>query len=132
MRILFIDDNFVVLKVYSQMLIAQGYIHDDDKINYMNSPNLLDINDFEKLNSFDVIICDFDLGDNNPNGLQFFTDIDDKFKGIKILLSADNSKELKIVSKSLKNINFINKASPTKNMKLVIHELGNLIIKGKI
>lgn len=127
MNILFIDDNSTVQKVNIMMLRKFNYITTVDTIVFKNTTNF-EFPDMET--SFDVIICDYDLGLNSPSGLEFFEKI--KFSGLKILLTSNDSELLKKIMELKKDIKYVIKQKSFTNQISTTKDLGNYINEFKL
>lgn len=127
MNILFIDDNSTVQKVNIMMLRKFNYITTEDTIVFKNTTNF-EFPDMET--SFDVIICDYDLGLNSPSGLEFFEKIE--FSGLKILLTSNDSELLKKIMELKKDIKYVIKQKSFTNQISTTKDLGNYINEFKL
>lgn len=127
MNILFIDDNSTVQKVNIMILRKLNYITTEDTIVFKNTTNF-EFPDMET--SFDVIICDYDLGLNHPNGLEFFEKIE--FSGLKILLTSNDSELLKKIMELQKDIKYVIKQKSFTNQISTTTDLGNYINEFKL
>lgn len=131
MNILFIDDNSTIQKVNILMLRKFQYLKDEDKIFFRKSTKLLESDLNELLKICQVIICDYHLGINEPNGLEFFENIKDRFFGLKILLTSNDTDVLKNIMASREDIKYIIKAKTFMGQQLNTKELGNYVYEYK-
>lgn len=127
MNILFIDDNSTVQKVNIMMLRKLNYINTEDTIVFKNTTNF-ELNEMETY--FDVIVCDYDLGLNSPNGLEFFEKIE--FSGLKILLTSNDSELLKKIMELKKDIKYVIKQKSFTKQISTTKDLGNYINEFKL
>lgn len=126
MEILFIDDNSTVQRIYYSMLLNSGFIKPDDRVDFFCSTKFVTESAIN-LDNYQVIICDLDLGNDTSNGLQFFEHINERFKGVKILFTADSSPIIEKIIDLNRGIKLVVKANPKKKMENTINELGKLI-----
>lgn len=127
MNIALIDDNKTVLTVNELMLKKEKYITEEDLID-----KFTDINSFrqdrtliEVTNKYNMIICDYDLGKESINGLEFLKSIKATgYIGSCVLLTGDDSITMKTKMLLQSNINYIIK---NKNHNETIIQLGKLI-----
>lgn len=126
MNILFIDDNTTVQRIYYTMLLSSGFLNTNDNVDFFCSTNFL-IDNMISFDKYQIIICDLELGSESSNGLQFFEKVNEKFHGLKILFTADNSLVLQKIIDLDRRIKLVTKANPKKNIEKTIQELGNLI-----
>ena len=129
MKILLIDDNPTIHKVYYEMLKKQNFVNDDDEFDSVYSVNDLLEKDTAFFNEYKVIISDLDLGNDQKSGLYFLNSIGKDYKGVKVLFTG-NSTEKK---KKMMNINndkiLISKPGGARNIQTVVNELGRIIIE---
>ena len=129
MKILLIDDNPTIHKVYYEMLKKQNFINDNDEFDSVYSVNDLLEKDTAFFNEYKVIISDLDLGNDQKSGLYFLNSIGKDYKGVKVLFTG-NSTEKK---KKMMNINndkiLISKPGGARNIQTVVNELGRIIIE---
>lgn len=96
LNILLIDDNKTVLLITESLLKKSGYVKYDDQVETIESiesltnQQLLDISSY-----YDIIICDHNL-EERITGLDFLVTLKKyKFVGLSILLTSDESYDLK-------------------------------------
>lgn len=85
-KIILIDDDVSQLNRYKQQL----ELNDDVEISTFSSIEKL-AESIVDLNEYDVIICDYNLGYKNENGLTFLKHISDDFKGKMALLTGEGN-----------------------------------------
>jgi DNA-binding NtrC family response regulator len=129
MKILFIDDNTTIHKVYYEMLKKFNYINDDDEFDSVYSVNDLIEKDISFFNEYKVIISDLDLGSDQKSGLYFLNSIGKDYKGVKVLFTGNSTESLE----KMMNINndkiLISKPGGARNIQTVVNELGRIIIE---
>lgn len=129
MKILLIDDNSTISMIVKALLQKYAYIKEEDEIiNYCST--LIEKDELKSiLLSCEIIICDFDLGGDNPNGIEFFNSIEQDSQDIKkVLLTANNSFILKSIMEMKTNIDYIIKEElNSSSWDEGIHKLGNII-----
>lgn len=129
MKILFIDDNTTIHKVYYEMLKKFNYISDDDEFDSVYSVNDLLEKDTAFFNEYKVIISDLDLGNDQKSGLYFLNSIGKDYKGVKVLFTGNSTESLE----KMMNINndkiLISKPGGARNIQTVVNELGRIIIE---
>lgn len=129
MKILFIDDNTTIHKVYYEMLKKFNYINDDDEFDSVYSANDLIEKDISFFNEYKVIISDLDLGNDQKSGLYFLNSIGKDYKGVKVLFTGNSTESLE----KMMNINndkiLISKPGGARNIQTVVNELGRIIIE---
>ena len=129
MKILFIDDNTTIHKVYYEMLKKFNYINDDDEFIVKDSVNDLIKEETSFFDDYKIIICDLDLGTDQKSGLFFLNYLGKNFKGVKILFTGNSTEALG----NIMNINtdkiLITKAGPNRPIQSVVNELGKIILK---
>lgn len=129
MKILFIDDNTTIHKVYYEMLKKFNYINDDDEFDSVYSVNDLLEKDTAFFNEYKVIISDLDLGNDQKSGLYFLNSIGKDYKGVKVLFTGNSTESLE----KMMNINndkiLISKPGGARNIQTVVNELGRIIIE---
>lgn len=134
MKILLIDDNSTISMTVKALLQKFEYINEEDEIiNY--SSTLIEDDELKSiLLSCELIICDFDLGNDYPNGIEFFNNIEQDSHDIKkVLLTANNSFILKSIMEMKTNIDYIIKEElNSSNQEEGIHKLGNIIKSIKV
>jgi len=128
LNITLIDDDTTILLVTEALLKNENYINDNDTINSLTSISNLD--DYEILNlvkNTDIVICDHDLGSNSIEGLDFLKKLKSfQFKGLLVLLTGDESYNMRARIDSEDNIHYVIKnIESSKNG--TINQLGNLI-----
>lgn len=123
MKIAIIDDNSTVLKINQIMLKKEGFILEDDIIElYLTFSSFFNENS-KKLNEYDVVVCDYDLGLESKNGLDILKELKlIGLKGAAVLLTSDNTMMLKAKVSLAQNINYI-----SKDKNDAIAKLGNII-----
>lgn len=129
MKILFIDDNTTIHKVYYEMLKKFNYINDNDEFDSVYSVNDLLEKDTAFFNEYKVIISDLDLGNDQKSGLYFLNSIGKDYKGVKVLFTGNSTESLE----KMMNINndkiLISKPGGARNIQTVVNELGRIIIE---
>lgn len=131
MNLLFIDDNSTVQKVNVIMLRKLGYLKEEDKIFFKNTTLINKYELDELLSICSVIICDYNLGANNLNGLEFFETIKEKFIGLKILLTSNDSEILKETVSGIEDIYYITKTKTFLKQQETTKQLGECILSYK-
>lgn len=129
MKILIIDDNSTISLTVKVLLERFSFINNDDTFVCKDYAPTNKNEIFEITNNVDLIICDFDLGMDNINGLQFFNLLEDfNIKHCKcVLLTADNSFILKSLMELNNDITYIIKENLTGNNNEGIFQLGSII-----
>ena len=129
MKILLIDDNPTIHKVYYEMLKKQNFINDNDEFDSVYSANDLIEKDISFFNEYKVIISDLDLGNDQKSGLYFLNSIGKDYKGVKVLFTGNSTESLE----KMMNINndkiLISKPGGARNIQTVVNELGRIIIE---
>jgi len=129
MKILFIDDNTTIHKVYYEMLKKFNYINDDDEFIVKDSVNDLIKEETSFFDDYKIIICDLDLGTDQKSGLYFLNSIGKDYKGVKVLFTGNSTESLE----KMMNINndkiLISKPGGARNIQTVVNELGRIIIE---
>ena len=129
MKILLIDDNPTIHKVYYEMLKKQNFINDNDEFDSVYSANDLIEKDISFFNEYKVIISDLDLGNDQKSGLYFLNSIGKDYKGVKVLFTGSSTESLE----KMMNINndkiLISKPGGARNIQTVVNELGRIIIE---
>lgn len=129
MKILFIDDNTTIHKVYYEMLKKFNYISDDDEFIVKDSINDLIKEEASFFDDYKIIICDLDLGNDQKSGLYFLNSIGKDYKGVKVLFTGNSTESLE----KMMNINndkiLISKPGGARNIQTVVNELGRIIIE---
>ena len=129
MKILFIDDNTTIHKVYYEMLKKFNYISDDDEFIVKDSVNDLIKEETSFFDDYKIIICDLDLGTDQKSGLYFLNSIGKDYKGVKVLFTGNSTESLE----KMMNINndkiLISKPGGARNIQTVVNELGRIIIE---
>lgn len=123
MKIAIIDDNNTVLKINQIMLKKEGFILEDDIVElYLNFYDFFD-NNSKKINEYDVVVCDYDLGLDKKNGLDLLKELKlIGLKGAAVLLTSDDTMMLKAKVSLSKNISYI-----AKDKSDAITKLGHII-----
>lgn len=128
MRFALIDDNSTVIKIAEVMLKKENFIKEHDEIELFTDISLFSGNNaMDFACTYDMIICDFNLGENSMNGLEFLKGIKNLgFTGHCILLTGDDSIKMKTKMLLQSNIHYIVKNNE-KNKQGHIYQLGHLI-----
>ncbi len=129
MKILFIDDNPTIHKIYFEMLKKSNYITDEDEFVFMDSVNELIKKETAYFDEYKIVICDLDLGTDQKSGLFFLNSLGKNFKGIKILFTGNSTEALGNIMDINTDKILITKAGPSRPMQVVIEELGKIISK---
>lgn len=128
MRLAFIDDNKTVLMVNEIMLKKEKIIKNEDTVvkhSQINEFSEADYIDFA--NDFDFVACDFNLGKDSINGLEFLKKIKNTNSEITcVLLTGDDSLAMKTKMMLHANINYVIKNNE-KNGNSTLSQLGELI-----
>lgn len=126
MKIAIIDDNSTVLKVNQVILKKENFLTNIDEIKtYTTIDNFFE--ETKNINLFDLIVCDYDLGRNSKNGLEFLKELQEKgFENTTVLLTGNDSEELKEIMELNKNIYYVIK-NTNKDNTGTIYQLGNII-----
>lgn len=129
MRIALVDDNKTVLTINEVMLKKEGYILSNDTIYKSTEIKDLTNNTISEFDSsYDLIICDHDLGVGKVNGLDFLKKIIDKNPSKRcVLLTGDDSLLMKARTAISKNIDYVVKNNDKNGG--TIHKLGDIINK---
>lgn len=128
MKISIIDDNYVVLNVISIMLKKESIIEDNDILEKYISISSFEEKHKNDLSSIDILSCDYDLGANSINGLEFLNSlIKNGFNGVCILLTGDDTHYLrKEVAKS-PFIHYVIKNATNDKEKSTINQISKII-----
>lgn len=135
MELIFIDDNSTVLKFIELMLKKEAILTESDKLNtyvsvqsFMNSEKSNEIEIQKKLTNIDVVICDYDLGKASIDGLEFLNNIIDcNYKGTCILLTGDDTYELRKQLELSPSIYYVVKNSNNDKTTSTISQLGKIL-----
>lgn len=127
MKIALIDDNRTVAKTTEIMLKKEKYIGEDDLFDvFLEISSLSDSDYLEFANKYDLIICDYNLGANSPNGLDFLRTINEiNHNANLLLLTGDDSIVMRTKMALISNIKYIVKSNDKENG--TIAQLGNII-----
>lgn len=129
MKIALIDDNKTVLMVNEVMLKKEGFTSSNDDVSkFTNIEEFYTDKKKEFTDNFEIIVCDYNLGENSMNGLEFFKCIiSEGYKGTCVLLTGDDSITMKTKMLLHPNINYIIKNNE-KNNNGTIFQLGQIIL----
>lgn len=127
MKILFIDDNPTIHKIYYEMLKKLNYINNDDEFVVKKSVNELINEEDSFFIDYKIIICDLELGKEQKSGLFFLNSLGKNFKGIKILFTANSTEALGNIMDINTDKILVTKAGPNRPIQSVVNELGKII-----
>lgn len=128
MRILLIDDNSTIGKLVETLIKKHEYLDKTDEIIFKKSANFEDEELKLLLNQCDLIICDFDLGSESINGIEFFNLIEGKtVNKPKFLLTGNDTDILQAVIEMKEEIVYIFKNTLSAKDDGGIHKIGAAI-----
>ena len=135
MELILIDDNSTVLRFIELMLNKEQLIAESDKLNtfisiksFMNNYKKNEISIQEYLKNIDLIICDYDLGKESINGLEFLNNlINLNYKGECVLLTGDDTYELRNQLKLCPTVHYVIKNSSNDKNTSTVSQIRNII-----
>ncbi len=128
MKVLIIDDNSTIYLTVKALLKKMKYINDEDIVDNRTSTNFTEEEYKHVIPKYELIICDFDLGNDCINGIEFFNILYDY--GInspkKVLLTANDSFILQSLMDMNTEITYIVKEELSSKEDVLVN-LGDII-----
>ncbi|MFA6395664.1 MAG: hypothetical protein WCW84_06820 [Sulfurimonas sp.] len=143
MKIALIDDQQSILNIYRTMLVKSGALADSELMTFSGIASYLDVYTLplntlsektihERIASsvcpFDAVICDYNLGKDSINGYSFLFHLQEAgYVGLSILLTGDNSDEMKVRMEHAPTLYYVFKGSreKDKNPYVVLKQIFN-------
>ena len=133
-KIALIDDNKTVLMVNEVMLKKERIVTENDLISkYTEISNFSDFDYIDFANKFDFVVCDYNLGKDSINGLEFLKKVlSINNKLVCILLTGEDSFFTKTKVALQGNIHYVVKNNNNNKENGAIFQIGKIINDNKL